>query len=406
MPRRSLMLLFVLPLLSTLLAAPPTAAQMSGDFSDPFCEGAWGIQTGLSFTRGSQIKQAPVRVDLERTTMTVGKYGLTTELQVLFGGDAPKPPPDKRLVVKAKKVPEGAFSFGTAYYDRVLMGEIDARATVAIDDLEGIVDGQTRAAIEIDIPPGGPPFSFTFLEARFNSATPGFTVTGNTNLGPLTTDNPTVISNYEVELRVRKEDNTLTTYTRDPATVGKGGDGDGWIIVSEQTVDGASPFEISLGAVALGTGAQVFFDDIRVEGGEIGGEVELPLIQQIADATESFTQAGNALTAEGDGEEPAALTQTGIDDTVTAMAAIQAAVDGDTLLETTQGKRALSALKKGIKQGTAALKKLQSGNEKKIAKATKNLQKAIEFAATAAANLAGHKAKSAKTVPLGELPPD
>jgi len=330
---------------------------------------------------------------------------------------------DVRLAFVGKA---GGFSAGLAEIDREDVGTFTATATLAVDSPLGLIDGASEARIDLYRPPTADGEIFS-VGVRWSQADNGLVAFARDESGEVGTP-ITFPGQWEVDVRLVQTETDFTWSARaTPAVLAAAHAGStlpAWIDAAGGALLGAdgdpfqtlhtealpvpeTPFELALACKSLDPGGAVFFDFLRLEGPQIGGVTERPLMDAIGEG--ALVPLQEALGELGGGAPDFAALALALEDVDAALddvrADVAAAQKDHTLQASTQAKRALGALKKATARGQKAVKLLQAGDVAKLEPMTAHVQAAFDGAVVAVANLGGFKGGSLKQLPIVLLPP-
>jgi hypothetical protein len=315
--------------------------------------------------------------------------------------------PDKRMTVVGKK----DFSFLHAEIDRVFSGPFDARITIAKGSTKGFDhDFPPVATLNMcrpAVPLGDTAESFLQVKAVWDEKTAGFQLAGVSNIGAADVTNPSFDGVTQLDLRIEQTDTQLKAYARPTPLSGADPGGFPWTeVISIDVVPGEDPLRLSFGGERMHKGAVYFFDYLVVDGPNVGGDVERPLMDDIGGVVDSFLDVLLLLNVEpvdvSAGRDALAL---GLADLDTVIADVKATQDGGTFQSSTQGKRALKALAKAKKRAGSALKlvdaDLADPDVDKAFVASKLTIDTVQALVVSIANLNGIPTGSIRKLPFG-----
>ncbi|MCB9898467.1 MAG: hypothetical protein H6825_10725 [Planctomycetes bacterium] len=337
---------------------------------------------------------------------TPGGVPYTRSLAEALGAPASagggKPEPDRRVAIVARK---GAGVYGAASSSRVHTGPFEARITVAVDSLEGLLLGKAAGVLEADLPPDADPSRYTFVRARTLSdgdGFAGFVVDAVAQSGALGT--PVLVpGTNQVDLRIVRDEDALRTYTRRTPT--SADDVASWTLVSSQVAPLDEPsFSVLFGAAGLIHGGRILFSGFSLVGPGVGGPLERPLVDALVEASAPLLDALSGLAAPAPDLEAAAASAAAGRDALLAVAAdVSESELAGAFQPTTFGKAAGKLLGRAAARVEGALSRLEHG---KPGPAAKRLERAARDVLRALADLLGRKARSFGALPDLRVLPD
>jgi hypothetical protein len=299
---------------------------------------------------------------------------------------------------------KAGFAAGITTIDREDTGSFDARLTLAIDSSEGL-DDTSEARLDFHRPPDDLGDNWS-VGVRWDTEANGLVafarMNGQDKGTPLT-----FADTWQVDVRMELTDDEVIFSARPnpPGQTLEGGAPYQAIHTAAQAPSEV-PFQFALSAL-VGTGARFFFDFLHVDGPELGGAAERPLIDAIGiDITLPLDNLEQAL---GGGSPDLAAASLVLGDVLESIASsksnIESAHEEDSLQASTQWKKARGALGKAAKFATKAQKLCDKGDTAKAEKIGDQVHDAWEHAVLAMANLAGFKSSAYGKLPLAFAPP-
>ncbi len=336
----------------------------------------------------TDLKRAPIRSVLNDVSLGYKLYHDPTD-----GSPADKK--DKRLFFQAKK--DGAFGF--LQLDRDLYGTFDAEVTVGISSTEGLVPGQSFAALEVDSPPDSNPLQFDVVAAAYRPDVNGFLVFSQSEAGPQGTAK-LVPNAKQVALGFRQSNTILEIYARPmqgspPQPIGAEIE----IFKKPNIIDQLTKSQLGVGVVQLHKKGGFFVDYPKLRGPDLMGPVEQPLMNGLQEFLETMSILEALLNGpNADLALASNLTETGMSQLEQVASGLQDASDKGQLQESTQA----SFVAKGLVKGCKELEKLQKDfDADKSSKNKANVKRVVRLRQSAIvlmANLSGYRATSIKHI--------
>lgn len=369
--------------------------------------GAASMAVVLDVGAGVPVNSLPLAVS-GKAKLSVAKGPGTTQglynpfVGVVGAGESPTPPPpDHRLCFTGTAM----YSSGFASVRREVRSEFDARMTIALTSLKGIMDSASAGRLQADFTKetfGQESTAYHALVARWNEGAQGFSIETRTatGVGPVVTFNNTL----EVELRLLQTGGSILYYCRPrPTSLLLE---TGWTLLSSATQvapDALAPAFLGFGADFIHKGGKVYFDFARFDELVTPASplVESTIFELLEEALTELDSAAAGLPLGLANAESRCQSARSLCEEASGM--LDSAADAGQLLPNTQfsltGKnltRVISACNKSL-----ALLDKPAPNAKAIAS---QIGTARSFLVVASSNLMGYKATSWKKVPLAFVP--